>query len=113
MSRLGLATLLAAVSLAGPAVAAETIVGRWGETSDVCRSASVVVLGPMRLASDETVCNFDDVSRRGDVVTWKGNCAAGDVPPEPETVIATLAGGRLTLRFRGSGASIGPLIRCR
>ena len=97
-----------------PASALETIVGRWGETTEVCRSANVIVLAPMRLQSDETVCNFTDVSRLHDVVTWRGTCQAGEEPVRRETVIATLHPNRtLTLLFKSTGAKYPGLIRCR
>jgi hypothetical protein len=106
--------LLASLLLSLPASALETIVGRWGETEDVCRSANVIVLAPMRLQSDETVCNFIDVTRLGDVVTWRGSCKAGEEPIHKETVIATLHPNRtLTLLFKGTGAKYPGLIRCR
>ena len=108
------AALLAGPLLAAaPADAAETIVGRWGETREICASATVVVISPMRLTSDETVCNFTDVARSGDVVTWKGICGAGEEKPRRETVVATLKADRsLSLRFLGSGATIPGLHRC-
>lgn len=97
-----------------PATAAESIVGRWGETQEVCHSATVIVLAPMRLQSDETVCNFADVVRSGDVVTWRGSCRAGEEPIRRETVIATLHRDRtLSLLFTGTGAKIPRLLRCR
>lgn len=106
--------ILASCLVMLPASARETIVGRWGETPEVCRSATVIVLAPMRLQSDETVCNFTDVSRLGDVVTWRGTCQAGEEPLRKETVIATLHPNRtLTLLFKSTGAKYPGLIRCR
>lgn len=108
---------LVAVAMAAvcrPASAAESIVGHWGETQEVCRSATVIVLAPMRLQSDETICNFTDVTRTGNVVTWRGTCRAGDVPLRRETVVATLNRNQtLTLLFKGTGAKIPDLVRCR
>lgn len=107
----------AALLVTLPAVAAaarETIVGRWGETPEACGTPSAIDIGPMRLASEETVCDFADVSRVGDVVTWRGICHVAEEPPRRETVVATLAADRsLTLRFRASGATIPGLRRCR
>ncbi len=108
---------LVALSMAAvcrPASAAESIVGRWGETQEVCSSATVIVLAPMRLQSDETICNFTDVTRSGNVVTWRGTCRAGEEPIRRETVVATLNRNHtLSLLFEGTGAKIPNLIRCR
>lgn len=106
-----LASLLAA---ALPAGAAETIVGRWGESRDVCQGASAITISAMGLSSEETVCEFKDVSRSGDVVTWKGTCHVHQEGSRKETVVATLAADKtLSIRFRGSGAEIPGLRRCR
>ena len=99
---------------ASPALARETIVGRWGETADVCGSGAAIDIRPMGLSSEETVCEFTDVGRVDDVVTWKGKCFVQDAPPRRETVVATLqADRRLTIAFKGSGATIPGLKRCR
>lgn len=96
------------------ASARETIVGRWGESRDVCGSGAAIEIKPMGLSSEETVCEFSDVSRVDDVVTWKGNCFVQDAPPRRETVVATLhPDKRLTIVFHGSGAKIPGLSRCR
>ncbi len=108
---LALAALLA---LPSPAGAAETIVGRWGETRDVCGSGGAIDIAPMKLSSEETLCEFTDVARTGDVVTWRGRCFVQGEAPRNETVVATLgADRRLTLFFRASGARIPGLARCR
>ena len=97
-----------------PAGAAETIVGRWGESRDVCGSGAAIDIAPMKLSSEETVCDFTDVGRVGDVVTWKGTCFVQGESPRKETVVATLAPDRvLAIRFRTSGAEIGGLRRCK
>lgn len=107
--------LLAAVTLPAlsPAVARETIVGRWGESRDVCSSGAAIDITAMGLSSEETACTFTDVTRVDDVVTWRGTCFAQGEAPRKETVVATLAAGTLTLHFRGSGAEIPALRRCR
>ena len=99
---------------AGPTEARETIVGRWGETADVCGSGAAIDIRPMGLSSEETVCEFTDVGRVDDVVTWKGKCFVHDAPSRRETVVATLHADRsLTIVFQGSGARIPGLRRCR
>jgi len=109
------AVLLAALASATTtATARETIVGRWGESRDVCGSGGAIDITPMGLSSEETVCEFTDVGRVDDVVTWKGKCFVQDAPPRRETVVATLYADRsLTIAFRGSGATITGLRRCR
>lgn len=107
------AALLLAVSTA-PAVAAETIVGRWGESREVCSGAMSIDIAAMGLRSEEFACDFTDVSRVGDVVTWKGRCFVHEEPPRKETVVATLHPDRsLTMVFHGSGVNIEGLRRCR
>lgn len=107
-------TLLLVPFLASPGAARETIVGRWGETRDVCGSGAAIDITAMGLSSEETACEFKDVSRLDDVVTWKGTCFVHGEAPRQETVVATLHADRsLTIRFRGSGAEIGGLRRCR
>ena len=106
-----LATTLLATT---PTAARETIVGRWGESRDVCGSGSAIDIAAMRLSSEETVCEFSDVSRVDDVVTWTGKCFVHEAPPRRETVVATLHPDRsLTIAFKGSGATIRGLHRCR
>jgi hypothetical protein len=108
---------LALLALAGttpPAAARETIVGRWGESRDVCNSGGAIEIKAMELSSEETVCEFSDVSRVEDVVTWKGKCFVNGAPPRRETVVATLhPDKRLSIAFQGSGAKIPGLSRCR
>lgn len=107
-------TVLLLVASATPAAAAETIVGRWGESREVCSGAMAVDVKPMGLSSEEMSCEFTDVSRVGDVVTWKGRCFVREEPPRKETVVATLHPDRsLTIFFHGSGANIQDLRRCR
>lgn len=105
---------VASTATATSSFARETIVGRWGETRDVCGSGGAIDIKPMGLSSEETVCEFTDVGRVEDVVTWKGKCFVQDAPPRRETVVATLHADRsLTLHFKGSGATIPGLKRCR
>ena len=107
------AALLLAAS-AVPTFAAETIVGRWGESHDVCAGAAAIDVKPMGLSSEEMTCEFTDVERVGDVVTWKGRCFVVGEPPRKETVVATLHPDRsLTIFFHRSGANIEGLRRCR
>ena len=109
-----IALVLASVGLLEPAAARETIVGRWGESHDVCNSGAAIDIAAMKLSSEETVCEFTDVARVDDVVTWKGKCFVLNEPPRRETVVATLhPDRRLTIAFRGSGATITDLARCR
>lgn len=111
--RLVLAATLLVVATA-PSLARETIVGRWGESRDVCGSGGAIDIAPMKLSSEETVCEFTDVSRIDDVVTWTGKCFVHQAPPRRETVVATLHPDRsLTIVFKGSGAAIRGLKRCR
>lgn len=109
-----IAALLLVLAATVPASAAETIVGRWGETNEVCAGADALVVKPMGLSAEQMSCDFTDVSRSGDVVTWKGRCFVQEESPRRETVVATLASDRsLRILFRGSGSKIGPLYRCR
>ena len=114
MRRTLLLAIVALPFLATTGSARETIVGRWGESRDVCGSGAAIDIGPMGLSSEETACEFSDVSRTGDVVTWKGRCFVHDAPSRQETVVATHNPDRsLTIAFRGSGAVIDGLRRCR
>ncbi len=109
-----IAAALLVVAATAPALARETIVGRWGETREVCAGANALDIEPMGLAAEEMSCDFTEVSRVEDVVTWKGTCFVREEPPRRETVVATLAADRtLKVHFRGSGSKIGPLQRCR
>jgi hypothetical protein len=111
--RITAAVLLFLAVSAGPAVTAETIVGRWGESAEMCSGAMAIDIAPMALRSEEFACEFTDVSRAGDVVTWKGRCFVREEPPRRETVVATLNPDRsLDIDFRGSGSSARDLRRC-
>lgn len=114
MRRAAAVLLFAPSFLTAPVSAAETIVGRWGESRDVCLSGMALDVLPMGLSAEETRCDFTDVSRSGDVVTWKGRCFVHGEASRAETVVATLNPDRsLSVHFRGSGARIDGLRRCR
>lgn len=112
MSRpfLAFAVLLLAT---GSAAAAPTIVGRWVFPGGQCnRPMDTVEVRPMGIVDDGSVCEFRSVRREGLRVIWSdGHCSA---PEEAwaETLIADDGPDGLTLRFRQSGAIIGPLQPC-
>lgn len=66
---------LALMATADTAAARETIVGYWQPVDGSCSPAGGgIYIGPKELVGDEFACQFRDVARRGDVVTWTGGC---------------------------------------
>jgi hypothetical protein len=102
MKNLLIPVAAALIALATPALAAESIVGSW-DNEDCSRPMRI---GPMSLQANETVCHFDSVKRKGDTVTWKGECDG-----EARTVTADLSGGKLFVFF-DNGNSFVNLNRC-
>jgi hypothetical protein len=112
---------LGMVVLASSTAMAETprsIVGWWGYPGGNCLPIDgAVSIEPLALWGDDVRCDFTNVKRNGNTVTWKGKCSygqgneAGD--PADETVIATEADGKLNLDFGAIKASDElPLTRC-
>lgn len=103
------AALLLALS-AGPALAAQTIVGIWATPGKCGRPLSTIEVEPMGLSGEDFYCEFDTVSRTGDTVRWRGTCTFG-ADAEKATVTARLAKGMLSYRMNQDGWN-GPLQRC-
>lgn len=91
-----------ALALSTPAFAAESIVGTW-DNEDCTRP---MVIGPLSLQANDTICRFDTVKRKGNKVTWKGDCSG-----EKSTVIAELIGRELSVDMGSFGFFTG-LKRC-
>lgn len=89
----------------GVAQAAQTIVGLWRQVGGSCQvTRGAVSIGPMHMGGDEWRCDFNDVDRKGDVVTWKGRCGFPE-PFERATVKASLVGSSLHVRINGGEAA--------
>ena len=102
---------MALTAMAGNAGAAETIVGYWQPTDGSCSpSGGGIYIGPKEIVGDEFSCQFKDVSRRGDVVTWAGRCGFPE-PMQRSTVVASLRGRLLTVAV--NGGQNGPYRRCQ
>lgn len=104
------------IALLATAVRSEerrSIVGKWSTAAGQCvRPLSLIVIGPKSLSGEDFSCDFASVSRRGDVVTFRGECSYGADDPVKETVVARLAGERLYYRFSGYKGENGPFRRC-
>lgn len=109
----GLLALAAeAIALAGPAGAADSIVGTWATPGRCGRPLSTVVIEPMGFSGEDFSCDFDTVSRTGDEVRWRGTCDFGaEGGAEAATVTARLTRGMLRYRINEDGWN-GPLQRC-
>lgn len=107
VASLGLGVLIGNV---GASLAAQTIVGTWRTGASCQINRGAVAIGPMHMVSDEWRCDFHDVNRVGDVVTWKGSCGFPE-PFERATVRASLVGRMLHVRINGEDA--GHWERCR
>lgn len=109
----GLATAALGLTLSfAPAQAGgRTIVGEWAPDPHQCwPSQGAIAISPLSVVGDEFQCNFNSVSRLGDVVTWRGTCGFPDVA-RPATVVASLRGDTLFMRI--NGGDNGPYRRCR
>ena len=90
-----------------------SIVGKWSTAEGQCvRPLSLIDIGPKSLSGEDFSCDFASVSRKGNVVTFKGTCRFDADNPVRETVVARLAGERLYYRFSGYKAENGPFRRC-
>lgn len=95
-----------------PVHAAESIVGTWAPNPAECTPVNgLVEIGAKSVNADDLSCTFDDVSRTGNVVTWRGRCTDGTRWTD-STVVATLRGRTLDLDVGGQGLRAG-LRRCR
>ena len=65
-----------------PAVAAESIVGAWS-ANRACKEIDRIDISSMSLGGEDWYCSFNSVSRKGDVVTWRGRCGSPDVEDDP------------------------------
>ncbi len=105
-----------AVALLATAVRSQerrSIVGKWSTAAGQCvRPLSLIDIGPRSLSGEDFSCDFSSVSRKGDVVTFRGECRYGADGPVKETVVARLAGERLYYRFSGYKSENGPFRRC-
>jgi hypothetical protein len=90
------------LALASPAFSAESIVGTW-DNEDCSRP---MVIGQLSLQANDTICHFDSVKRKGDTVTWKGDCNG-----KRTTVVAELSGGALSVDIGDQNNFVG-LKRC-
>jgi hypothetical protein len=102
MNRFTLATLMAALTISTPALSAESIVGTW-DNEDCSRP---MVIGPLAMQANDTICRFDSVKRKGDRVTWKGDCNG-----KKRTVVAELENGKLNVSIIDGDVFFG-LKRC-
>ena len=97
-----------------PAVAAESIVGAWS-ANRACKEIDRIDISSMSLGGEDWYCSFNSVSRKGDVVTWRGRCGSPDVEDDPHpyasTIVARLSGARLYLSENGK--SWGAYKRCK
>jgi hypothetical protein len=90
------------LALSAPAFSAESIVGTWD--NDDC--ARPMVIGQLSLQANDTICRFDTVKRKGNRVTWKGDCDG-----KRSTVVAELSDGELSVDISG-GENFNGLKRC-
>lgn len=99
------------LGLSLPAYAAQTIVGEWKIPGHDCSPvAGSIVIEPMGIRADELSCDFKDVGRVGDVVTWHGACDNGGEAWKAK-VVARLEGRRLAVSFNGDKVDV--YERCR
>jgi hypothetical protein len=93
--------------------ASQTIVGTWSTLAGKCtRPLSIITIRPQALSGKDFFCDFPSVQRKGDVVTWKGQCTFGGDEAKPETVTARLAGKQLYYGIKSYGGENGPFVRC-
>ena len=97
-----------------PACAAQSIVGTWANTKAECKTDPVVIT-PMGIESDYTICYFNNVKRSGNKVTWGGHCFVDSSrrPEEGEDgeVDAVVKNGKISIDGLGFGMS--DLMRCK
>jgi Protein of unknown function (DUF3617) len=100
------------VAVTAPSVfAATSIVGTWDFPDQDC--ASPIRISAMAMVSEDVNCRFTSVKRKGDTVTWKGNCDGAEGSSQ-ETVTARLSKkGRLTISYAPGGNVLANLKRCK
>ncbi len=104
-------TLILILSLAPAWAGGRTIVGDWAPDPHQCwPSQGAIAIRSLSVVGDDFRCDFRDVSRLDDVVTWRGTCGFPD-PARPATVVASLRGDTLSMRI--NGGENGPYRRCR
>lgn len=95
-------------------MAARSIVGKWGDSPADCKSDDALKVKAMSFDNGYFICYFDSVKRRGDAVTWQGDCYV-DSSRRPETgstsVEAVVKNGKLTIE--GPGFAMNSLMRCK
>ncbi len=109
-----LIVILATLFFAPFADAAKSIVGKWAQSKAECKTNAVLVK-PLGIESDYTICHFNTVKRSGNKVRWTGVCYvdSGRRPEEGEDGIvdAVLKNGKLSID--GLGFGIPDLSRCK
>jgi hypothetical protein len=105
---------LSMVLAASSAHAAKTIVGTWAQSKAECKTDPVLVK-PLGIESDYTICHFNTVKRSGNAVRWTGHCFV-DSSRRPEAgeggvVDAVVKNGKLSID--GLGFGIPNLMRCK
>lgn len=115
MQKIAIITLMLA-AISTPALAAKSIVGKWGSDGEAC-AFSPTVIGPRSIDSPELRCRFSSVSRTGETVTWRGSCdrAFGGRVPEATVTARRYQGDWahdwIALRINGSVET--NFVRCR
>lgn len=105
--------LAAFLVLSGSAAsAAEPFVGKWANKASDCGTQFAYQVTAKDLAADEFTCSFSKVSKEGATFVLTGKCDNGD-GDSPETVAATVSGGKLSLNFRQGGGKFPGLVRCK
>jgi hypothetical protein len=114
---LGATALALAVSSTAlsSALAAQTIVGTWVDSTEpgsLCIAVAELRIAAMGLTSGEDFsCDFSDVARADDTVTWHGSCTNfGERKADRATVVARLRDKALTVSV--NGRSQGVFHRC-
>lgn len=88
-----------------------TIVGTWAPDPRECTPvAGMIAIGPLSMQGDDFRCDFEDVARLDDVVTWHGTCGFPE-NARRATVVARLRGETLTVVI--DGGADGPYRRCK
>jgi hypothetical protein len=110
---LAIAAGMAVAATVAQAEERPTIVGTWSTAAGKCvKPLSLISIGPKSLSGEDFSCDFKTVTRKNDVVTFRGQCSYGADDPLAETVVARLDGLRLHYRFMSQRGENGPFMRC-